>query len=143
MSGSLLDICPDPTRIRTCYPVIVTLEATPLLGPIYEGIDRRIKGNRDFPAIMSSWQSMHIAELEMLEYAVGLGCDIRSLLVDKLARSGAAMRFWNDWVENRPALAKATNPMLNSEFHRISDAALAWVRARQPTNTAVPDDIQR
>lgn len=134
--GRLSDLCPDPARFRKFLPLIVTLEATPLLDPIYEDIDRRIKQNRTFPTTMANWQSMHIAELEMLEHAVGLGSDIRSLLVDKLARSGAATSFWNDWVENNPVLAKATNPKLNDEFNRISGAALAWVRARQPADTS-------
>ena len=122
----------DPRHVRRYWPVIVTLESTPLLPSFETFIQKRIEAMAPgFPICKSlmPWQVMHVSEVEYLEVAVNDGYAVHELLAQKL-KAGQAQSFRNHWFEREHAFRKKNNPFLQEEFDRITEHAMDFCKQR-------------
>jgi hypothetical protein len=129
-AGRLPMICDNPSRIRRFLPIIITMESTPLLGPIYDAIDRRIKASTGpCPPQVAKWQCMHVGELESLIPMANVGIEIRAMLLDKIDRAGPAISFMNYWFERQVQKTYGPNPILDETYQRLIEDATQWIQA--------------
>jgi len=130
-SGRLVHLGIDPNRIRSYFPLIVTLEHLPMSRVIYRRVYEEIctKGVLQHPKTRPL-QAIDIGELEFIEIGLHAGRSLRDILQEKLATDDGRDESMSNYLIGRrePFILGPVNKYLGDLYTQIGDRAIEFFR---------------